>query len=156
MVFSSPSKRTMNTAYLLSEHVQVSQDLSEILFSLKESVPSELTSSSELLDVNALRFELMNSFVAGNVIEKPSDLRKRMAHFHEIILSSKDDISLCVSHAFVMKCYEIFYSQQTSLFDNSLYAKLWDWKTKPYDFLGGFVVLIGLDTIEVLPLNLEV
>ena len=139
VIYSSPAARTLETAKAFGLPVFSNKNLREILFSLKDSVSSELT-QTEKVDTNKLRFELMDSFSKGKVKEKPEEVVERMKLFSEELFLNPEDTIVCVSHAFVMKCYEIFYRNNQTIQDNSLFLTQWDWNKKPYEFLEGFVV----------------
>ena len=142
IIYTSPSARTIETAKIFNLPVVVDQNLREILFSLKESVPEKIIANPRMVDVNKLRLELMKSFAAGTTKEKPGKVIHRMNSFYQEIASSAEECILCISHAFFMKCCEIFYRSDREIVDTSIFSSGYDWSLKPYEFLGGFIILI--------------
>lgn len=141
-IYTSPAERTKQTARLFGNSFEEHESLKEIVFSLKESVQAEFLDSSKEIDLNALRKELIHSFVKERTKEKPDKVLQRIELFSRKLLTSTDNTILCISHAFVLKCFEIFYRNNCRLEKVSLFETGWDWSQKPYDFLEGFIVSV--------------
>ena len=132
-VYASNSIRSKNTAEIFDKNYKVCNLVNEIKFSLDYP---------ENIDINLLRFNLIQDFVNGKFEDKPKDIIDRMKNFSKEAGEVKDNI-ICVSNAFIMKLYEIFFRNNRKIKNPHLFLSEYNWKVKPYEFLEGFVVSIN-------------
>ncbi|MCE9548837.1 histidine phosphatase family protein [Candidatus Nomurabacteria bacterium] len=139
-IYSSPASRCTQTAELFNTYFEVSPFLNEIKFSLTGSLDAKFINKKEP-DVNKLRIELVKAFVKNKTIEKPEEVILRINSFMQMIKNMDGNV-VCISHAFIMKFYEIFFKKNGEITSSVLFLKSYDWTIKPYDFLGGFIVTV--------------
>jgi hypothetical protein len=137
-VYSSPATRCIKTAELLGLPFEISSQLKEIPFSLSESLPVALLSKINP-DINELRIELIKAFVDNKTKESPTEVLNRILVFRNNISNVEGNI-ICISHAFVMKFYEIFFQNNEKITNVRSFLNDYNWRVKPYEFLDGFYV----------------
>jgi len=139
-IYSSSAMRCTDTAELFGLVFGVSPLLNEIKFSLTGTLSSALLNTDNT-NVNRLRTELVNAFVQNKTKESPTEVIIRIKSFLEVLKNTKGNI-FCISHAFIMKFYEIFFRNNGVIKGPVSFLSEYNWEIKPYEFLDGFCVLM--------------
>ena len=79
--------------------------------------------------------------MANKTEENPEEILPRMNNFINLLKNINGDV-ICISHAFIMKFYEILFRNNGVIKDVKVFAGEYDWSIKPYEFLDGFCVFI--------------
>ncbi len=140
-IISSPSLRAQETAKYFSKSYTISNKIKELKFSLKKDVPKKFLKQTDDFSVNILRYELVKAFTKNKTTEKKASVLNRIKK-HMITLKKSEGSTICFSHAFIMKFYEIFLVQKERTTPN-MFLEKYSWTEKPYDFLEGFCVEIN-------------
>lgn len=138
IVYSSNANRCKNTAGLFTSQPYVSKDLNEVDFDLIKNLGLSHADKNNF-DVDELRFELIKAFTENKLEEKPEDTIKRINSFLNSVKNGEGTV-LCVSHAFIMKLYEIYLKQNMHISNPKQFLSEYNWFAKPYEFLGGYEV----------------
>jgi len=140
-IYSSPAMRCVETVKFFNSTFEISPLLNEVKFSLKGTVSAKLLKGDNT-NVNRLRKELINAFVENKIEENPKETLSRMKSFFEK-LQNIDGNTICISHAFIIKFYEIFFRNNGTIKNPSLFLTEHNWEIKPYEFMDGFCVSIA-------------
>ncbi len=139
-IYTSPALRCVQTAMLFKMPYKVFGELNEIKFSLTGTIsPSFLNKDN--LDINQLREELVKAFVNNKTEENPTETLIRINNFFKLIQNVDGNI-ICISHAFIMKFYEIFFRSNCNVKSINYFRDRYNWKIKPYEFLEGFYIIL--------------
>ncbi len=134
-ILSSPVSRCVQTAKLFDLPIKILPELKEIKF----SVANFVTPENKDFNVNLLRENVVKSIVEDKNEEKVNDVIARIDSFFKKLKKIPNG-SVCISHAFVMKFFEILFLNDMKIENANIFIKNYDWKIKPYDFLEGFCV----------------
>lgn len=137
-VISSPSLRAQSTAKYFSSSYKICHEIGELKFELKNDIPKKFLQQDKNFSIDVLRYELVKSFTLSKTKESPSSVLSRINSYINYI-SNLEGNTVCFSHAFIMKFYEIFLENAKN-FKVEMFLTEYNWLKKPYDFLEGFSV----------------
>jgi broad specificity phosphatase PhoE len=145
-VVSSPASRCLQTAKMFGLPIVVNDKLREIKFSVKDLVLEEKSD----LDIDLLRKDLVISITKNKAPEKMDEILKRIDSCLKEVMAMSGD-TVCISHAFVMKFFEIFIENKERVSSYEIFSEKYNWKEKPYEFLEGFCIHFdgNLNLIEI-------
>ncbi len=147
--FTSPATRCLKTANMFTQQPVIVDELKEIKFSVRNLVSS--SSSKQDFDVNKLRKDLIVSIIENRAEEDMNSILNRIMQLHKNIIQNSEN-TLCVSHAFIMKFFEVSYENNFKTKDHRIFLNNYDWEQKPYEFLCGFCVILDNNN-DVLKMN---
>ncbi|MBI4088300.1 phosphoglycerate mutase family protein [Candidatus Kaiserbacteria bacterium] len=149
----SPAKRCQNTAGSLVRALgsQVTQktvaQLAEIEFDLRalntDGVIERALRARDIASVNNAIFAAMLSGTHGEAV---ADAYRRVEMLFKQLRENTDKSCLCITHDFLMRVIEIYIKRRGAAFKAITLAEFQ--QTHRNDYLSGFAVSAGLQTIE--------
>jgi len=147
VIFTATTEQALDTTNVITQHLGIpaieDPALNPPRFDLADFMSPEDFRIFGDDKYNVLRNRYLRAFYENRFLETKEDLYLRFNELIERYSQEEARTVLAVSHAFLMRFYEVFHTQgDIALTDYTVLSKTWNPDQNPYGRLGGFEINI--------------